>query len=127
MNKSNSVKLVFAILFFAGLVLALRRGRRDLACAGAFVLFSITAASLIAMTPAGEVLALYSAPSFDPNEFVGGINAKRWSALLTDEALHRRTTTAALERARTLFCTARVVPMYEAYYRQVIGSPPARR
>jgi len=44
-------------------------------------------------------------------------------ALLTDEALHRRTTTAALERVRTLFCTARVVPMYEAYYRQVIGAP----
>jgi len=45
-----------------------------------------TRGSLIAMTPTGEVLALYSAPSFDPNEFVGGINSKRWAALLTDEA-----------------------------------------
>jgi penicillin-binding protein 2 len=45
-----------------------------------------TRGSMIAMTPAGEVLALYSAPSFDPNEFVGGINAKRWNALSTDEA-----------------------------------------
>jgi L-malate glycosyltransferase len=42
-------------------------------------------------------------------------------ALLTDHALHGRTTAAALERVRTLFCTERVVPMYEAYYRQVVG------
>ncbi len=45
-----------------------------------------TRGSLIAMTPSGEVLALYSAPSFDPNEFVGGIDPSRWSALLTNEA-----------------------------------------
>jgi L-malate glycosyltransferase len=44
-------------------------------------------------------------------------------ALLTDHALHRRTTAAALERVRTLFCTERVVPMYEAYYRQVMEQP----
>jgi N-acetyl-alpha-D-glucosaminyl L-malate synthase BshA len=42
-------------------------------------------------------------------------------ALLTDDDLHQRTTTAALERVHTLFCTARVVPMYEAFYRDVIG------
>ncbi len=41
-------------------------------------------------------------------------------ALLTDEALHRRTTDAALERVHTLFATERVVPMYEAYYRETI-------
>ena len=29
--------------------------------------------AVVAMTPAGEVLALYSAPTFDPNEFIGGI------------------------------------------------------
>jgi L-malate glycosyltransferase len=42
-------------------------------------------------------------------------------ALLTDPALHQRTTAAALQRVRTLFCTSRVVPMYEAYYRDVIA------
>jgi penicillin-binding protein 2 len=29
----------------------------------------------------GGVLALYSAPTFDPNDFVGGIAAERWDAL----------------------------------------------
>ena len=32
----------------------------------------------------GGILALYSSPSFDPNDFVGGIDADRWGALLTD-------------------------------------------
>ncbi len=34
----------------------------------------------------GGVLALYSAPSFDPNEFVGGIAVDLWSDLNTDPA-----------------------------------------
>jgi len=42
-------------------------------------------------------------------------------ALLTDPSLHQRTTAVALQRVHTLFCTARVVPMYEAYYRDVIA------
>jgi L-malate glycosyltransferase len=42
-------------------------------------------------------------------------------ALLTDPSLHQRTTAAALQRVRTLFCTSRVVPMYEAYYRDVVA------
>ncbi|MGH7560063.1 MAG: penicillin-binding protein 2 [Gemmatimonadales bacterium] len=45
-----------------------------------------TRGSLMAMTPEGEVLALYSAPSFDPNEFVGGIDPSQWAGLLSDEA-----------------------------------------
>ncbi|MEX0856428.1 MAG: penicillin-binding protein 2 [Gemmatimonadota bacterium] len=32
----------------------------------------------------GGILALYSAPSFDPNEFVGGIDPQVWTALNTD-------------------------------------------
>ena len=32
-----------------------------------------TRGALVAMTPKGEILALYSAPTFDPNEFVGRI------------------------------------------------------
>ena len=32
----------------------------------------------------GGILALYSAPSFDPNEFVGGIDPRRWVELNAD-------------------------------------------
>ncbi|MBA3521029.1 MAG: hypothetical protein H0T90_00805, partial [Gemmatimonadales bacterium] len=42
--------------------------------------------AMIAMTPSGQIRALYSAPSYDPNDFVGGISTKRWRALNTDEA-----------------------------------------
>jgi penicillin-binding protein 2 len=41
---------------------------------------------LVAMTPEGEVLALYSAPAFDPNDFIGGIATRRWRDLNTDAA-----------------------------------------
>jgi penicillin-binding protein 2 len=43
--------------------------------------------AMIAMTPGGAVRALYSAPSYDPNEFVGGISEALWRALNGDEAL----------------------------------------
>jgi len=42
--------------------------------------------AMIAMTPAGQVRALYSAPSYDPNVFVGGIDAANWRLLNTDSA-----------------------------------------
>jgi penicillin-binding protein 2 len=42
--------------------------------------------SMVALSPKGEVLALYSAPSYDPNEFVGGIPPKLWRQLNTDSA-----------------------------------------
>jgi len=42
--------------------------------------------ALIAMTPAGEILAMYSAPSFDPNDFVGGISSAKYRALTDPEA-----------------------------------------
>ena len=38
--------------------------------------------SLVAMTPKGEILALYSWPTFDPNDFVGGIDADRYRELM---------------------------------------------
>jgi penicillin-binding protein 2 len=39
----------------------------------------------VAIDPAsGEVLALHSAPTYDPNRFVGGIPADYWKALNTD-------------------------------------------
>ena len=33
----------------------------------------------------GDVLALVSKPSFDPNDFAGGIDVETWNALLSDE------------------------------------------
>ena len=46
-----------------------------------------TRGALVAMTPKGEILALYSAPNFDPNEFIGRIPAQRWNAYNGDPAL----------------------------------------
>ncbi|HEV8356627.1 MAG TPA: penicillin-binding protein 2 [Gemmatimonadales bacterium] len=46
-----------------------------------------TRGALVAMTPKGEILALYSAPTFDPNEFVGRIPVNRWNAYNGDPAL----------------------------------------
>ena len=40
----------------------------------------------VAMTPKGEILALYSARTFDPNDFIGGISSARWRELNTDPA-----------------------------------------
>jgi penicillin-binding protein 2 len=42
--------------------------------------------ALVAMTPNGEVRALYSAPTFDPNHFVGGISSAEWRRLNNDPA-----------------------------------------
>jgi penicillin-binding protein 2 len=42
--------------------------------------------AVMAMTPRGEILALHSTPSFDPNDFVGGISAERYRALTAEEA-----------------------------------------
>ena len=44
------------------------------------------AGAVVALDPAdGGVLALYSAPTYDPNAFVGGIDSLLWSELRTDE------------------------------------------
>ena len=44
--------------------------------------------AVIALNPnTGEVLALYSAPGFDPNAFVGGISASYWRSL-NESAAH---------------------------------------
>jgi penicillin-binding protein 2 len=43
--------------------------------------------AMIAMTPKGEIRALYSTPAYDPNEFIGGISSAEWRRLNTDPAL----------------------------------------
>jgi L-malate glycosyltransferase len=43
-------------------------------------------------------------------------------ALLTDTALHGKFSKAGLDRVRRHFCSKLVVPRYEAYYQEVIGS-----
>jgi penicillin-binding protein 2 len=53
--------------------------------------------AVVAMVPStGEVLAMYSHPTFDPNDFVGGIGPSLWRALQSDPAkpLLDRTTIA---------------------------------
>jgi penicillin-binding protein 2 len=42
--------------------------------------------AMVAMTPSGEIRALYSAPTFDPNHFVGGISSAEWRRLNNDPA-----------------------------------------
>jgi penicillin-binding protein 2 len=42
--------------------------------------------AMVAITPKGEIRALYSAPTFDPNHFVGGISSAEWRSLNTDPA-----------------------------------------
>jgi penicillin-binding protein 2 len=43
--------------------------------------------AMVAVTPAGEVRAFYSAPAYDPNQFIGGLSSKEWNALNQDPAL----------------------------------------
>jgi penicillin-binding protein 2 len=42
--------------------------------------------AMVAVTPAGEIRALYSSPTYDPNAFIGGISPQLWRALNSDEA-----------------------------------------
>ena len=51
----------------------------------------------------------------------GDVNlmAERGTALLTDPALRAAITQAAVEMVRTHYCTDRIVPLYEAEYREV--------
>ena len=43
--------------------------------------------AIVALQPStGEILALYSAPGYDPNAFVGGVSAEYWRALNESDA-----------------------------------------
>ncbi|HEV2148842.1 MAG TPA: penicillin-binding protein 2 [Longimicrobiaceae bacterium] len=60
--------------------------------------------AVVAMVPStGEILALYSHPTFDPNDFVDGIRPSLWSALRDDpmKPLLDRTTIATYPPAST--------------------------
>ncbi len=37
--------------------------------------------AMVVMTPDGQVLSLYSAPTFDPNELISGVTSRRWAEL----------------------------------------------
>ncbi len=43
--------------------------------------------ALVAMTPNGEIRALYSTPAYDPNDFIGGISSAEWRRLNGDPSL----------------------------------------
>ncbi len=43
--------------------------------------------ALVAMTPSGEIRALYSTPAYDPNDFIGGISTAEWRRLNGDPTL----------------------------------------
>lgn len=42
--------------------------------------------AMVAMTPDGQILAMYSSPTYDPNLFIGGISNEDWSRLRDDPA-----------------------------------------
>jgi len=48
--------------------------------------------------------------------------AKAAIGLLSDPVLHKRFAQAAVDRVRRQFCAGRVVPQYEAYYREILDS-----
>ena len=56
-------------------------------------------------------------------EPVGDIAAQsaRTVELLTDDALHQRITAAGRQRALDVFCSERIIPQYEQYYRDVMA------
>lgn len=53
--------------------------------------------AMVAMTPQGEILAYYSHPTFNPNDFIGGIDRDKWAALNgdPDQPLYNRVIQAA--------------------------------
>lgn len=60
--------------------------------------------AVVAMVPStGEILAMYSNPTYDPNDFVGGIASSLWTALQRDPDLPLldRTTVATYPPAST--------------------------
>ncbi len=55
-----------------------------------------------------------------PDDLTGMASAAM--RLLTDDTLHRQVTLAARTRAVECFADTKIVPMYEAYYDEILGS-----
>jgi N-acetyl-alpha-D-glucosaminyl L-malate synthase BshA len=60
-----------------------------------------------------------------PPEDLDGM-ARSALALLTDPILHRRVAAAALEKVSTKFCEEKIVPLYEAYYEEILAGRAGR-
>ncbi|NIR43440.1 MAG: penicillin-binding protein 2, partial [Gemmatimonadetes bacterium] len=76
------------------------------------------AGAVVALEPrSGAVLAMYSAPSFDPNAFVGGFEPVEWRALNTDPGrpLFNRAVTAAYAPGSIFKLVIAGIAMKEGY------------
>jgi N-acetyl-alpha-D-glucosaminyl L-malate synthase BshA len=47
-------------------------------------------------------------------------------SLMTDPVLHRQVAAAAHEKVRKTFCEEKIVPLYEAYYEEILARRPGR-
>lgn len=74
--------------------------------------------AVVALEPrTGAVLAMYSAPSFDPNVFIGGIEPADWRALNTDPAqpMFDRTVSATYAPGSTFKLVIASIALKEGY------------
>jgi penicillin-binding protein 2 len=66
---------------------------------------SLQGAAVAIEPKSGEVLALYSAPSYDPNRFVGGVSAAYYDSLLAGAITALQDSVATLEDHMPIPCT----------------------
>ncbi len=84
--------------------------------------------SVVAMVPStGEILAIYSHPSYDPNSFVGRIPARLWRALNTDprKPLYDRSITGQYPPASTFKTLTAAVGIQRGFLNQETRMPIA--
>jgi len=84
--------------------------------------------AVVAMVPStGEILTLYSNPSYDPNDFVGRIPPRLWSALNTDpdKPLLNRTITAQYPPASTFKTVTAAIGVQRGIVNQSTRMPVA--
>jgi penicillin-binding protein 2 len=84
--------------------------------------------AVVAMVPStGEILAMYSHPTFDPNDFVGRIPPGLWSALMTDELrpMYNRAITGQYPPASTFKTFTAMVGIQLGFLNQTSRMPIA--